>query len=377
MGGGNLLSKRKGFTLIELLAVIVILAIIALIAVPQVLKILNKARKSAAEDSVYGIVESAENYITNFMLKNTGSIPSEAIKFECNSTACSLKTELTNYNLEDLDSLEYSGKQATSGVVTINGSDITVENLVINGYTCNYPVEGKVSCTKDGTSNTQKSGATFVSATSTDTHKGILYLDPTNLETECNETNSSIGATGTKTGCMKWYVYKEEDGIKYAILDHNTTAKVVWNSNVDGIGGMKEVATALTTDTTGWDSSLNARLITANEVAEITGNTSFDSATSTDSAWFFLDSNSTTQEAKSQGASKYAWLYDYTNDCTSYGCNTADNSSGSGYWTSDAVAGDSARAWYVRASGYLDSDPVRTWGYGIRPVIEISSSLIK
>jgi len=53
-----------------LLAVIVILAIIALIAVPQVLKILNKARKSAAEDSVYGIVESAENYITNFMVKN-------------------------------------------------------------------------------------------------------------------------------------------------------------------------------------------------------------------------------------------------------------------------------------------------------------------
>jgi len=369
------MRKKNGFTLIELLAVIVILAIIALIAVPQVLKILNKARLSAAEDSTYGIVESAENYITNFMLKNSGAIPSEAIKFECNSTACSLKTELTKYNLEDLNSLEYSGKQATSGVVTINGSDITVENLVINGYTCNYPVDGKVSCTKDGTSNTQKSGATFVSATSTDTHKGILYLDPTNLETECNETNSSIGATGTKTGCMKWYVYKEEDGTKYAILDHNTTAVVAWNSSGSNTGGMKEVATQLTTDTTDWDSSLNTRLITANEVAEIAENESFDSATSTSSAWFYLDSNSQTQTAKSQGASKYAWLFDYTNSCTSYGCNTAD-SSNYGYWTSDAVAGGSSYAWVVSRYGSLYDYGVSSTAFGVRPVISISNSTI-
>jgi len=369
MGGGNLLSKRKGFTLIELLAVIVILAIIALIAVPQVLKILNKARLSAAEDSVYGIVESAENYITNFMLKNTGAIPSEAIKFECSSTACSLKTELTKYNLEDLDSLEYSGKQATSGVVTINGSDITVENLVINGYTCNYPVEGKVECVSQ-TSIKIKIGATYISSNGSQTYKGILYLDPTNLETECNETNSSIGATGTKTGCMKWYVYKEEDGIKYAILDHNTTAVVAWNSSGSNTE-MKEVATQLTTDTTGWDSSLNARLITANEVAEITGNTSFDSATSTSSAWFYFDDNSQTQTANSTGASKYAWLFDSTKSCTSYGCNTAD-SSNNGYWTSDAVADGSSYAWGVRRIGNLSYYIVSGELIGVRPVIKIS-----
>jgi len=300
------------------------------------------------------------------MLKNSGAIPSEAIEFECNSTACSLKTKLTNYNLEDLDSLEYSGKQATNGTVTISGSDITVENLVINGYTCNYPVEGKVSCTKDGTSNTQKSGATFVSASSTDTHKGILYLDPTNLETECNETNSSIGATGTKTGCMKWYVYKEEDGTKYAILDHNTTP-IVKN--------FADVSTQLSTDTTGWDSSLNARLITANEVATITGNTGWNSATSTNS--FYFDSNSQTQTAKSQGSSKYAWLFDYTHDCTSYGCNTAENSS-PGYWTSDWVATSNESAvWCIYYQGEMFAVVYSGGPGGIRPVIEISSSLIK
>ena len=42
------MKENKGFTLIELLSVIVILAVIALIAIPQVIKILNKARISAA-----------------------------------------------------------------------------------------------------------------------------------------------------------------------------------------------------------------------------------------------------------------------------------------------------------------------------------------
>ncbi len=65
--------NNKGFTLIELLAVIVILAVIALIAVPQILNILNRARLSAAEDTTSGIAKSAENYVTSFMLQNSGN----------------------------------------------------------------------------------------------------------------------------------------------------------------------------------------------------------------------------------------------------------------------------------------------------------------
>ncbi|MEG2311687.1 MAG: prepilin-type N-terminal cleavage/methylation domain-containing protein, partial [Bacilli bacterium] len=45
------LNNYKGFTLIELLAVIIILAIIALIAVPLIMNIIDKAKKSAFEDS--------------------------------------------------------------------------------------------------------------------------------------------------------------------------------------------------------------------------------------------------------------------------------------------------------------------------------------
>ena len=61
-------NNEKAFTLIELLAVIVILAVIALIAVPQVIKILNKARLSAAEDTTYGITKAAESFVADFML---------------------------------------------------------------------------------------------------------------------------------------------------------------------------------------------------------------------------------------------------------------------------------------------------------------------
>ena len=146
------MKKNKGFTLIELLAVIVILAIIALIAVPQVIKILNKARLSSAEDSTYGIVKSAESYVANFMLNNDGSMPSKNLEFECSNSGCVLKTtNLENYDLTDLNELNFKGVKPKSGTVTIedNGQTIKASNLEINGFKCNYPNnEGKVSCEK-------------------------------------------------------------------------------------------------------------------------------------------------------------------------------------------------------------------------------------
>ena len=143
------MKKSKGFTLIELLAVIVILAVIALIAVPQVIKILNKSRLSAAEDSIYGIIKSVDTYVANFMLKNEGSFPTGELKFNCNNDGCKLDTNLTGYNLEGLGELEFKGSKPSDGevVVSNNGQTIKVNNLKINSFICNYPNnEGKVSC---------------------------------------------------------------------------------------------------------------------------------------------------------------------------------------------------------------------------------------
>ena len=143
------MKNNKGFTLIELLAVIVILAVIALIVVPQVIKILNKARLSSAEDSTYGIVKSAENYITEFMLKNNGELPNTNLTFSCGNDGCSLNEidKLSSYNLTDLDKLNYKGTKATSGLVTIKeNGNIEVNNVIINGFACNYPIDEKAKC---------------------------------------------------------------------------------------------------------------------------------------------------------------------------------------------------------------------------------------
>ncbi len=201
----------------------------------------------------------------------------------------------------------------------------------------------------------------------------VVYYNPeTNKRCSAKETNSQ---TGTKTECMKWYTFND-DGANSStvnmILDHNTTAGVAYNStNVNT--EPKEVETALTNDTKKW--KVEARLITTDEVTKITGNTSFNGATSTSDSWFYLDSNNQIQTAKTQGASKYAWLFDYTNDCTKYGCNIAD-SNNDGYWTSTPVSSSDSFVWRVTRNGYLYNSTAKSLGYGIRPVITISKNVI-
>ena len=131
------MKKKNGFTLIELLAVIVILAIIALIAVPRIIEILNKARLSATEDSAMGIVEAAEAYIANFMLQNQGAIPSEELEFSCGSNGCNLQNDLNDYNLENLDKLEFKGKKPTSGNIYINENGLVSLRLELGSF-CAY-----------------------------------------------------------------------------------------------------------------------------------------------------------------------------------------------------------------------------------------------
>ena len=117
-----------------------------------------------------------------------------------------------------------------------------------------------------------------------------------------------------------------------------------------------------------------ARLITANEVAKITENTGFDASTENQD-WFYLDSNNQTQIASSTNKSKYAWLFDYTNECTNYGCNKPDSSNW-GYWTSTSYKDNSTYAWHVYRVGSLYNYYVFDNAIGVRPVITISKSNI-
>ena len=124
--------ERKGFTLIELLAVIVILAIIALIAVPVIMNIIANARKSAAADSAYSIINAGELYYANELLVH----PSDKFK----ATVFSWETLISGE--KDGNTLEIKGTKPEGGKITINesGRVLITKALVINGFSCSYQI---------------------------------------------------------------------------------------------------------------------------------------------------------------------------------------------------------------------------------------------
>ena len=320
--------KNKGFTLVELLAVIVILALIALIATPIILNVINDAKKQAAKDSAYGYMDAVEKYIVSSELEDK-----------------SIKDG--TYSVEELNSMGVSVKGSTpdNGTIKIENKEVKSYDIGIDGYVVSNGEVEKVSTTKKIDNGT------------------AVYYNPVSGE-KCSESEE---------GCMKWYVFNDKEGnaTVNVILDHNTTAGVAWNSTGNN-NEMKEVKTALENDTKDWKNI--ARLITANEVAKITGNTGWD-ASNENQPWFYLDSNNQTQTTNSSNKSKYAWLFDYTYECTDYGCNTLDSST-RGYWTSTSYKDNSTYAWLVFRFGNLSNDIVSYAGFGVRPVITIAKSNI-
>ncbi len=395
--------KNQGFTLIELLAVIVILAVIALIAVPQILNISNRARLSAAEDTTSGIIKSAENYVTTFMLKNNGGFPDGTLTFECTTDGCQLKETLDDgYNKENLTTLDFKGTKPTSGTITISnsGKNIIANNLNINGFTCLYS-KGQSSCIEK---QEIKENGTKV------------YFNPVEGK-QCSEDDytEEQSQTGVKAGCMQWYIFNDnEDNAVYTlILDHNITGTVAWNLSGENFKGPKEVLEALRDETVAWSDELispipytaswtydgqphsytidyatygnKARLISAEEVAEITKNdrANGDDYTHADPNWelgsdpFILDKATGgcfNNASCTKGQSKYAWLFDNLENCINYGCNVAQ-SGNYAYWTSSVFARNSSGAWRVRFVGNLaDRNVNELHDSGVRPVITVKKS---
>ena len=329
--------KNKGFTLVELLAVIVILALIALIATPIILNVINDAKKQAAKDSAYGYMDAVEKYIVSSELED------ESIQDGI-------------YSVEDLNKkISVKGSTPDNGTIKIESGSVKSYDIGIDGYEVSNGEIKKVSTTKSFKNGT------------------AVYYNPVSRE-KCTGYTEANSTTGKNSGCMKWYVFNDKEGnaTVNVILDHNTTARVAWNSTGNN-SEMKEVKKALENDTKDWQNT--ARLITANEIAKITGHPTFD-ASKENQKYFYLDSNNQTQTANASNKSKYAWLFDYTNGCTSYGCNKADSSTW-GYWTSTrSIGGSLTAAWRVIGSGHLFNNNVTFADSGIRPVITISKSNI-
>ena len=317
---------KKGFTLLEMLAVIVVISILSLIILPNIMGQLADKKEEISKVSQQIILSAAELYANE-----TGN----------------------TYQTITINDLVEAGKLEQPIIDQKTGKEISLTKEISIDASGNACIVGVDGCDRI-TYKQHKNGE-------------IVYFNPETGK-KC-ASSEAVNTTGTKIGCMKWYAFNDESesATVNVILDHNTTANVAWNSTGNN-SEMKEAKEALKTDTSTWENT--ARLITANEIAKITGHPTFD-ASKENQKYFYIDSNNQTQTANASNKSKYAWLFDYTDGCTSYGCNKAD-SSNPGYLTSTPSKDDSTSAWRVDRLGDLVSLDVADPGYGVRPVITIS-----
>ena len=129
--------NKKGFTLVELLAVIVVLAIIALIGFTSIGGVIENTNKSGAASTAANFERAAESYCNVKMMQDQGVMPTTAgiadIDFDNNGSTISFPEPATG---------------AEPYVITFANScaDVTVPNLIVNGYTCSKQADGKWKC---------------------------------------------------------------------------------------------------------------------------------------------------------------------------------------------------------------------------------------
>jgi type IV pilus assembly protein PilA len=433
------MKSNKGFTLIELLAIIVILAIIAVITVPIILNIIENSRMGAATNSAYGYVDAVDKHFLSAMMD--GSDANLNGTFSVSNGKLS-GGEYLNEVIPLSGTLPSSGTLTYSNNVLQSGCLVMGEYAVTFNPDKSTSTEvGECSSTPDTPTSSEPDYSAIVSSLSgsvkTDGYKylttpEVVYYNPT-IGEKCSDYDAANSAVGNSTGCMKWYAYSVKDNVVNMILDHNiNTAKdAPWVSSDDysnsatlgpllGVSNMgsgsygdygnhdKGPLTALNklkTLTNGWTTSIQgdystytaaisdatyginysgykSRLITAQEVAYIVGNDSWDEKTST--SYFYFGSKNTTNYSSQTDEQKavqrsYSWLFDNLYNCGTYGCeNSSSVSTGNfGYWSLSPVSGISDCAWYVYSDGNLYGYRyVSTTRLGVRPVINVSTSLV-
>ena len=412
--------KKKGFTLVELLAVIFILSLILVIAVPSVNRYIKQSKEKAYNTQISTIIEAAQAYasansgllprkeefvvkITLGQLKSSGLIKEEVKnpnddKYFDDALTIEIKKKGETYNYDIVESTITTRDGEKSPIINLNGSPMVTYNL-----NATYTELGASATDSDGNaisnividkSNLVMSaeGIYQVKYTATDT-KGIsstvyrnvyvsnnkyangtaIYFNP-NSNSVCSKAEATSN-TSKSNGCMKWYTFNDDGSSTVnLLLDHNTTATVAWASTGTNANGPVEVKKQLENDIASWNGAVKstARLIEASEIAKITGYPNWNNNR------YYFHTNSNTQYKGAAGTNKYAWLFDNTYNCTTYGCNVADSSAGA-YWTNTADSGNFNTAFTVYYIGILshDNSVANASGPGVRPVIEVSRDKLR
>lgn len=400
--------KRNGFTLIELLGVILLVGIIAAIVTPSILGVMEAQKQGTTTASLYAYKDAIED---------------SSVYSRVSSNYQKLSPGIYDVNDPLISGIEFKGDVPSEGWIAIDddrkvvAAKLYFSEIYEEKYAVYYDNEVAFEDYLVASSEDAPTELIYAAPIARDTIVDVLGYDPTdtkyrvyangeavyfNPETRLTCTAAeAVSTPGVKSGCMKWYAFNDdgEDSSQInLILDHNTTTDgVPFNSTGDATLGPDTMLSVLESDTNSWTgvlkrkdkytvdsgvanytldyTGLRARIIEANEIARITGNTSFDE--SSNSSIFFLDSNTNTKTATTPGASSYAWLFDYTQNCTSSGCNINYTYS-YGYWTSTSVTANTNIAWFVHDLGKLLSNiAVNTHYNGIRPVITLYKDILE
>ena len=328
-------------------------------------------------------------------------------------TAMKVETYRLSYNLKNVSGEKIttiSSTETKTLTYTANTGYQLPDSITVTGATHIWNKEtGTLILSKATGDVTVTIVGEEVKMSKTYTNGEVIYFNVTTGE-KCSNYTGTQSNTGTKSGCMKFYAFNDDgkDTVNL-ILDHNTTPTVYWNSSWINASGPSEVLTQLKNDTKSWVgtetpanytldqtgessnakytidySGYKARLITANEIAQITGNTTWDEKVAANSSYYYLDSKTTTTSTTCKSGNttgcKYGWLYDRSNiNCIESGClNNADSSTSSdmwGYWTASSSADEYNIAWIVSYDAQVSEYVVGTSNvYGVRPVIEVLSS---
>lgn len=403
--------KKNGFTLVELLAILIILSLIAIITIPVVFNMIDSSKKGTVRDSAYGYISSIQKmYYSN-------QLDDSIFEFEDRG-----------YTVSELKSLgiSFDGQEPIGDSwILFSNNDIVRACLQFDDYRVDIRGEEVTRVIKGECDRYIKFNGKYVEAGEGDTHKGIVYLDPTNLSNTCDETNYD-STLGNKSGCMQFYVFKEyeNNGDSYVemILDHNTTLSFPYNGSNGCDSTPREALYQLYEDTKDWndikflksdsnyyaswqtgkysysymidytkhpvivdgdyvfeDGAFRARLISIEDIIKMFDDEYVFSLSNIPRFYFGsfpnqIEYRNQTSVQKNRQRS-YSWLFDNLWNCQNHGCVNGSLVGGTdssytesvgnyGYWTS-------SRCSYVHFSGGIGSTTSDNHLFGIRPVITI------